>query len=207
MEQFGAKLDSNLYIPYFSGITLHKIPGLKSTNFTPGIIRIPKESKARKRRIGLCKKCKNRIMRFLFSSEGIITNCFIVTIHLLLLILFPLGMLFAVTWSLLQIDNINENIYDETYDITDVFFPSTYNFWLSNLNGMTVFWIIVALSIAFFLSGLVELISFYSTGARDTGKYIVIKSWMKWFFSVTFWILIFLFIGMYSSYMSVILVW
>ena len=35
LEQFGAKHDSNLYIPYLSGITYHKIPGLKAKNLHP----------------------------------------------------------------------------------------------------------------------------------------------------------------------------
>ena len=52
LEEFGAVFDPNMYIPYLSGITFMKIPGLNHNLYTPGIIRIPKESKARKRNVG-----------------------------------------------------------------------------------------------------------------------------------------------------------
>jgi len=207
LEQFGAKHDSNLYIPYLSGIVLHKIPGLKQSNYTPGIIRIPKESKARKRNIGMCRKIKNKIMYFLFSSEGVLTNFFIVVVHLLLLLLVPLGIFFAITWSLLQVDNIEEDVYKYSFGITDVFYASSYDFWINHLSGILLWYIMGGLCGLFFISGLIELISFYATGARDTGKYIVFKSWIKWVVTITFWILLISFIGMYSAYISVILVW
>ena len=146
-------------------------------------------------------------MYFLFSSEGLLTNFLIVLIHLLLLLLVPMGIFFALVWSLLQIDNVNEDIYEKTFDITDVFNASSYAFWVNNLNGQLLFYIMGGLCGFFFLSGLIELISFYATGARDTGRYIVLKSWSKWIITITFWVLLILFIGFYSAYTSVILVW
>lgn len=153
-----------------------KIPGLKDTNYIPGIVRIPKESKARKRQIGLMRKIKSRIMYFLFSSEGLLTNLSVVIVHLILLLSVPLLFLLAITWCLLQINNINEDIYDVTPNIFDVFSPSSYNFWLGDLQGKTVWFVLAGMCGFFFLSGLIELLSFYATGARDTGKYIVEKS-------------------------------
>jgi hypothetical protein len=153
-----------------------KIPGLKNTNYIPGIVRIPKESKARKRQIGFMRKIKNRIMHFLFSSEGVLTNLLIVIVHLALLISVPILLLLALTWCLLQIENINEEIYEVTHNLFDVFNPSTYNFWLLGLSGKTIWFVLAGMCGFFLLSGLIELISFYATGPRDTGKYIVEKS-------------------------------
>ena len=207
LEQFGAKLDTNLYIPYLSGITLMKIPGLKSSNFTPGIIRIPKESKARKRNVGFFRKLNNKIMNFLFSSEGVITNLLVVIVHFILLVGVPLLIFLALTWSLIQINTINSDIYAMVFNFLDIFNASSFEFWLTNMSGILLFYVMGGLCGMFFLSGLLELLSFYATGPRDTGKYIVQKSWIKWFTTILFWVLLLLFIGLYTAYISVILVW
>ena len=207
LEQFGARLDTNLYIPYLSGITLMKIPGLRSSAFTPGIIRIPKESKARKRNVGFFRKLRNKIMNFLFSSEGVITNLLVVIIHFILLVGVPLLIFLALTWSLIQINTINQDIYAMVFNFLDIFNASTYEFWLDDVSGILLFYIMGGLCGMFFLSGLIELLSFYATGPRDTGKYIVQKSWFKWFTTILFWVMLLLFIGLYTAYISVILVW
>ena len=207
LEQFGARFDTNLYIPYINGITLMKIPVLKNSSFTPGIIRIPKESKARKRQTGSLKKLRNKLMNFLFSSEGVITNLLVVIIHFILLVGVPLLIFIAVTWSLIQINTINSDIHAVVFNFFDIFYPSTYDFWLNDLSGILIFYVLSGLCGMFFLSGLLELLSFYATGPRDTGKYIVQKSWIKWFTTILFWVFLLLFIGIYTAYISVILVW
>ena len=84
-------------------------------------------------------------MTFLFGPEGIFTNLLIVIVHLLLLLLVPLGILFAVTWSLLQIDNINQDIYARDFVVFDLFYASSYAHWLDNLDGKTVFYVMAGL--------------------------------------------------------------
>lgn len=95
--------------------------------------------------MGLCRKLYNYIMNFLFGSEGVITNLLIVFVHFLLLVVVPFGMLFAVTWSLLQVDNINDDIYGDTFDVIDIANPNSKNFWLDHLHGRTIFFVIVGL--------------------------------------------------------------
>ena len=207
LEQFGAKHDTNLYIPYLSGITLMKIPGLRSSVFTPGIIRIPKESKARKRNVGFFRKLNIKIMNFLFSSEGVITNLLVVIVHFILLVGVPLLIFLALTWSLLQIKTIDQDINKVVFNFLDIFNASSFDFWLNNMSGILIFYIMGGLCGMFFVSGLIELLSFYATGPRDTGKYVVQKSWIKWFTTILFWVMLLLFIGLYTAYISVILVW
>jgi len=180
---------------------------MRDTHYTPGIVRIPKESKARLRQTGLMKKVKNKAMNFLFSSEGILTNLMVVIVHLFLLLVVPLVFLTAVIWCLIQISNINQSIYEVNVTFFDVFNPSSYEFWFTDLDGKLAFFIIAGLSLFFIFSGLVELLSFYATGPRDTGKYIVKKSWLKWFFTISFWVILVVFLSLYTAYFSVILVW
>jgi hypothetical protein len=207
MEKFGAKFDKNLYIPYISGLAFVKIPGMKQTHYIPGMIRIPKESKARKRNVGFFTKTKNRIVFFLFSSEGIITNALIVAIHSLMLIGLPVLLVIACGWSLLQINIINQDIYAVVYNIYDLFNASSYEFWLDDVSGAYIFMGVSAFWGLFFITGFVELLSFYATGARDTGKFIVSKSWCKWFSTISFWIMLASMLSVYIAYVSVVLVW
>jgi hypothetical protein len=99
LEMFGSKYNKEMYIPYLSGMSLVKIPGLKDSNYIPGIIRIPSDSKARKGRSSLFSKCKNKCLFFLFSSEGIFTNLAVVILHLIMLIGMPLILVIACIWS------------------------------------------------------------------------------------------------------------
>ena len=145
LDQFGARMNSNLYIPYISGISRMKLPGLKRLNYTPGLIRIPKDTKARKRNVGCCTKTKNKIIFFFFSGEGIFTNFVVVTVHVVLLYSVPLLILVALIWSLQQINIINQDIFAVTYGLEDVLNASKYEFWLDNLEGRIFFYIIAGL--------------------------------------------------------------
>ena len=145
LEQFGARMNSSLYIPYISGISSMKVPGLKRLGYTPGLIRIPKETKARKRNIGCCTRFKNKLLYFLFSKEGIFTNFLVVTVHFVLLFSIPFFILIAMVWSLQQISIIDQDIFAITYDLEDIFSPSKYGFWLDNLEGSLFFYILAGL--------------------------------------------------------------
>jgi len=59
----------------------------------------------------------------------------------------------------------------------------------------------------FFITGLIELICYYATGARDTGKYVVSRTWQRIISTYSFWAMIILFVGIYTAYLSMILVW
>ena len=75
------------------------------------------------------------------------------------------------------------------------------------MTGKAYFFTVASLGWFFFISGLFELIWYYATGARDTGKYIVTKTWPRWIISTIFWIIIIVFIGIYTAYISMMLVW
>jgi hypothetical protein len=57
------------------------------------------------------------------------------------------------------------------------------------------------------LTGLFELICFFLTQERDTGKYVVSLTWKRWFISSLFWTTLMIFTGLYVSYISIILIW
>lgn len=113
----------------------------------------------------------------------------------------------AITWSLLQIGIINQDIYAQAYTIEDVFNPSSYDFWFNSLNGQVIFLILFALSIWFFFTGLIELVCHYATGARDTGKLVVTRTCPRWVTTSAFYLSMTVFTVLYTAYLSLILVW
>lgn len=115
--------------------------------------------------------------------------------------------LLAVTWSLIQIKTVNEDIYAQTFTINDIFNSSSYNFWLDSVIGQTYFYIIAGFCCLSSLIGLIELICYYATGAKDTGKYIVSRTWQRWIITGSFWVIILIYIGIYTAYLSMVLVW
>ena len=212
MVEFGADFIQNFSIPFVRGIILTKIYGLKvsqdksTQTYLLDVVRIPKVDK-NNYRIGWMKTLKRKLNYFLFSSEGIITNLLIVLIHLLIIIGVPFLILLAVTWSLIQISTINQDIYAYVFTFDDIFNSSSYNFWLDNLTGQFYFYIVWGLCCMFFITGLIELICYYATGARDTGKYVVSRTWQRIISTYSFWAMIILFVGIYTAYLSMILVW
>ena len=119
----------------------------------------------------------------------------------------PLFIMLAVTWSLIQIDTINQDIYAYAFKFRDIFYSSSYSFWYDQMTGKAYFFTMFGLGCFFFVSGLAELIWYYATGARDTGKYIAIRTWPRWIITTTFWAIVLVFIGIYTAYISMLLVW
>ena len=207
MEEFGAKLAPLFCVPYIRGLILVRISSLKKSRYTEGIVRIPKDLESQSKKVGIVAKIKNKIMYFLFSDEGVVTNCCIVLVHFLIILGIPYLFLLAITRGLLQIGVINQDIYAQVYTIDDVFNPSSYDFWFNSLNGQIIFIVLFALTGWFFLTGLIELICHYATGARDTGKLVVTRTCPRWVTTIAFYISMAVFTVFYTAYLSLILVW
>ena len=125
----------------------------------------------------------------------------IVLIHMMIIIGIPFLILLAITWSLIQIGTMNQDIFAKVFTINDIFQSNSYNFWLDNLNGKFYFYIISGLWWLFFITGLIELVWYYATGARDTGKYIVSRTWQRWITTYSFWSMIAISLGIYTAYL------
>ena len=207
MEEFGAKFNPLFCIPYVRGLVLVRISGLKKSRYTEGIVRIPKDLEAKSKQVGTIARMKNRTIYFLFSQEGVVTNCLIVLIHVIIILGIPYWYLLAITWCLLQIGIINQDIYAQVYTLDDVFNPSSYDFWFNSLNGQVIFLVLFALTGWFFFTGLIELICHYATGARDTGKLVVTRTCPRWVTTSTFYLSMTVFTVLYTAYLSLILVW
>ena len=209
MIEFGAEFVPNFSLPFVRGIALSRLYGLKNSKdksnqtYLLDVVRIPRSDK-NNNKIEWLKSIKRRIFYFLFSKEGIITNLLIVLIHLFIIIGIPFLVLLAITWSLIQIGTINQDIYATVFKFEDIFNSSSFNFWLDDLTGKSIFYGVAALWSLFFLTGLIELICYYATGTRDTGKYIVSRTWMRWITTFSFWTMIIIFIGIYTAYFSMI---
>ena len=213
LKDFGSEFNPRFVVPYVKGISLKRVSGQKSqtykndSSYLEDIIRIPKELSYKTAKIGWWVKMKRKFSYFALSEEGIITNFSIVIIHLAIIIGIPLLILLAATWTLIQIDTVNQDIYAYVFKFKDIFNSSSYNFWFDHMTGKAYFFTVAGLGWFFFISGLFELIWYYATGARDTGKYIVTKTWPRWIISNAFWIIIIVFIGIYTAYISMMLVW
>ena len=213
LKEFGAEFNPRYVVPFIKGISFKRIFVAKNesnennSSYLEDIVRIPKELSYKTAKMGWCRKIKQKLGYFALSEEGIVTNLAIVIIHLAIIIGVPLLILIAVTWTLIQIDTINQDIYAYVFKFKNIFNSSSYNFWFDHMTGKAYFFTVAGLGWFFFISGLLELVWYYATGARDTGKYIVTKTWPRWIISTTFWIIIIVFIGIYTAYISMMLVW
>lgn len=207
MEEFGAKLVPSFCIPYIRGLVLVHISNLKKSRYTEGIVRIPKDLESQTKKVGIMAKIKNSLMYFLFSDVGLITCLLIVLVHFAIILGIPVLYLLAITRSLLQIGVINQDIYAQVYTINNIFEPSSYDFWYNSLNGQIIFLVLLSLTGFFFLTGLIELICHYATGARDTGKFVVTRTCPRWVTTIAFYISMAIFMVLYTAYLSMILVW
>ena len=131
----------------------------------------------------------------------------VVLVHILIILGIPYCILLATIWWLLQIGKIDQDIYAVVFDINDVFYSSSYALWITSISYKLVLYIIFCVCSLFFISGLIELICHYATGARDTGKYIVTRTWLRWIATGFFNINIILFIIFYTAFISMVLVW
>ena len=119
----------------------------------------------------------------------------------------PFWYLVFATWSLLQIGLINQDIYSVTFTINSFYNSSSYDFWYNSLSNKLIFIIVLGLCGWFFIVGLVELLCHYATGARDTGKFIVMRSWPRKITTTLFNLCVLIFMILYAASISMILVW
>ena len=207
IDEFGAKYQKGYPIPYVKGIVLAHIHGLKGSCFIPGIVRIPKDFEQKSKKMDIVRKAKNKIFTLLFSEEGIITNCIVVIAHMIIILGIPFWYLVLATWSLLQIGLINQDIYAVTFTINSFYNSSSYDFWYNSLSNKLIFIIVLWLCGWFFIVGLTELLCHYATGARDTGKFIVMRSWPRKITTTLFNLCVLIFMILYGASISMILVW
>lgn len=159
LEEFGALFKEEFPIPYVSGVVCKKVPINKSKKYVSELVRRPaSETKAG---TSWFSRSYASLAAFLRSMRTKGWNLLIVVSdlsHPLTLLGIPLLLCLALVWSLMQIDDINQDIYAPTFDIDSVFNSSSYKFWIDNLSGVWVFFSLGILSLVFILSGLCELV-------------------------------------------------
>jgi hypothetical protein len=221
VKDFGGVFKDEYEIPFVKGIAKCIVPAKNRRMYlVVGMARKPKKSEIKTKssrrwslnnsywNSKLSKPSNNLAIRnFFFSEGGIFPNLVSVLIYIAIVISIPLLIFLAIIWSLLQINLINTDIYATNFNIRDVFNPSKDEFWLDSLPQTWIFYTILGLSILFILVGLIELIFFFATEQRDTGKYITKYTTPRLIISNIFWVLIFLYLGIYASYLSVICIW
>ena len=104
-------------------------------------------------------------------------------LYLFILTAVPFLLLVAFVWSLLEVNVIRTNIYDPVFELSDAFNSSGYESWLNNMEKSWIFYTMITLCAVYMFFGLLELIFFFSTSQRDTGKYLVVKTWPRWIIS------------------------
>ena len=176
MESFGARLNRDMLLPFMSGIAFTRTVEIDEEKYIPNMVRIPKNTKHRKVHSSRLNKMMNWIFALLLDRKGIITNLVIVSLHLIMIFAIPYLILALTVWCLQQINSIQQDIYKRFYTLDDMVYPSYYDFWFDDLAVKPVFWAIVVISALYIIFGMIELTSYYATGARDNGKYIVEKS-------------------------------
>ena len=196
--EFGAEFVPNFITPFIKGISLTKISGLKnsfnksSKAYLEDIVRNPKSINSKSMRF--LKANIFKFLNFVIREEGLLTNLFFVIVHLIFIVGVPLLMFMAITWSLIQIGQVNQDIDTYVFRLNDMYNSSSYNFWFDHLTAKAYFFVIFSLWLFFIVTGLMELIWYYATGAKDTGKYIVTRTWPRFVISISFWIIIIIFI-------------
>jgi hypothetical protein len=201
MESFGGIFKDEYEIPFVQGITKCVVPVKESRKFL--VVGLSKAPISKHKDVKIYKVIRN----FFFSEGGIFPNLVSVLIYIAIVISIPLLIFLAIIWSLLQINEIDTDIYAINFNMSDVFNPSKDKFWLDSLPQTWIFYTILGISILFVLAGLIEQICFFATEQRDTGKYIARYTTPRLIVSMVFWVLIFLYLSIYASYLSVICIW
>lgn len=124
-----------------------------------------------------------------------------------LIFIIPLGLIFAVIWSLMQIQVISSDIYKDVNDINDVFSASSYESWYQRLDFKWLLNGLCILSVIFIFSGILELICFFFTQEKDTGRYRISRTYPRWIVTMLFITISILFLSIYIAYISIILIW
>jgi hypothetical protein len=144
LEDFGAVLNQEFSVPYLEGVTRKNVPFASNRNLVPGLVKRPMIKNRQNRGIMFFLNIWANIKGAIFGTEGVISNLLTVIAFMLILFIIPLLLMLAVTWSLLQIEIINSDIFKEVHTISDVFFGSSYRGWYSDLDysgvllGMTI---------------------------------------------------------------------
>ena len=135
IRKFGAEQKEDFILPYVKGLILKQAPSAKAHFFVPGIVRAPQvlvKSKFDKI-FGGFKRLFASFMQWMFSETGAIKSSKDAFICMVVIIMFPFCLVIALTWSLIQINTINSNIYAPVFDIYDIFYSSSYVFWLDEI--------------------------------------------------------------------------
>jgi hypothetical protein len=152
IRKFGAEFKEDFILPYVKGICLKAVPSAKANLYVPGISRAPEVLvKSRfDKFFGRFKDKFKRFVKWMRSDTGAIKGFKDALICMIVIILFPLVLLMAISWSFMQINTINENIYAPVYDIYDLFYSSSYEFWLDDIEFREV-WIYFTYLCIFFI--------------------------------------------------------
>jgi hypothetical protein len=135
------------------------------------------------------------------------TSLVVVLVHFFIVFLFPIPLLVLHVWVLFEMDALHGDIHHRYFTIMDILFPSSYDFWWDNIPYKWTMYITYGITAAFYLFGFLEMMSFYFSGALDTGRYPVRQTKCKRRLVGIFWGLLFFLIAIYSAYLGLALVW
>lgn len=209
LDLFGAKLNNNMLIPYISGVVPSRISDKehKMHGYISGIVRIPLDAEIISKKPSYIVQLFSWIKLHLTSRHGVLYNIIMVVVHVAMILLVPTVVFIIFVWGLQQVEIVDQHIYQTSYTFNDVIYPSYYDYWYHDIPIKTLFWIVAGSTIAFIVIGFFDLASYYATNVRNTGKYIVSRSFLKTALDWVFWVFLLFYILIYAAYISVILGW
>jgi hypothetical protein len=104
---------------------------------------------------------------------------------------------------------IQADPYNVSYNIYDLAFPSTKDFWFYNMEGIGWAIVFIIFGTIFFLIGLLELVSYYSIGEMSWNsiKYEIKRKFWKRLCTYAFWIVWCFYLCLFMAYVFLILAW
>lgn len=89
------------------------------------------------------------------------------------ILMFPVPIMVLIAWGLIEYDIIKADVFTYSQDFKDIYNASSYDSWYDNAPTRIPIWVFGGLSMVYLICGILELLSFYATSFRDTGKYLV----------------------------------
>jgi len=148
-----------------------------------------------------------RFFAQMWKADGFMTNFVLVLMNFLLTVCIPIPILFFHVWVLIEATIFPDEVEQKTLSIYDVIWPSSYTFWLDLIPSARSLIFLAALGALFMFVALLEMITYYATCLKDTGKYPKVRSAPKTFILWTFWFLLSIYVALYTALATVFLVW
>ena len=181
-----------------------------SQDYIQDLVRVPIHMEMNDEKFNL----KNVLFRWtikgynkLLSASSPFTNLVIVIIHFLTILLLAFPLCIVITLTLTNILAIRSSPDDEIIELETLLFPSSQVFWINEIFSPWIVYISLGWGFFILIVGVLELVSYYCTYAKDTGKYERSFTKGKRLLSSFFFALTVLMIWIYLAYFFIVLVW